>query len=363
MLEATGRLNRKVEGLDSSVALLRRGMDQRGLTRPELAVILSMSKMSLQDAAEELKLADDPTMEGELMAAFPAPMRKKHSDAIRAHRLRNQIIATKVANRLVNRLGPSVALDMTEEEGVALPQVVTAFLVMERLLDLKNLWAKIEAAEVSEQVRIELFAVAARSIRNHLGDVIRAAAGETSVQQLCDLLRPGVEKVSAHTSALIRAEVRGEAAARRARLEALGADKEIVNRLVRLYELDGIFGIASMSARKQLDELSITRAYTRLGEVLGIDWSQQQVARFVPSDNWERLLAAGLARDFEQLRIDFLNRTRGEQPDESVERWVERNPKRIAQFRALVDRAKMTGNVTAPMLSQIASQARILLSR
>ncbi|MGH6783867.1 MAG: NAD-glutamate dehydrogenase domain-containing protein, partial [Sphingomicrobium sp.] len=88
MLEAAGRLNRKVEGLDSSDALLRRGMDQRGLTRPELAVILSMSKMSLQDAAEELRLADDPTMEAELMAAFPAPMRKKHADAIRVHRLR-----------------------------------------------------------------------------------------------------------------------------------------------------------------------------------------------------------------------------------------------------------------------------------
>jgi glutamate dehydrogenase len=363
MLEAIGRLDRKVEGLDSSDALLRRGMDQRGLTRPELSVLLSMAKMSLQDAAEELKLADDPMMEGELMAAFPEPMQKKHADAIRAHRLRNQIVATKVANRLVNRLGPSVALDMTEEEGVALPQVVTAFLVMERLLDLQSLWAKIEKAEVSEQVRIELFSVAARSVRNHLGDVIRAAAGETSLQIVCDLLKPGVDTVSAHTSALIRAEVRGEAASRRTRLEALGAGKDIVNRLVRLYELDGIFGIAAMGARKQLDELAVTRAYTRLGEVLGLDWSQQQVARFVPADNWERLLAAGLSRDFEQLRIDFLNRTRGEEPDESVDRWVERNPKRIAQFKALVDRAKLAGQVTAPMLSQIASQARILLSR
>ena len=50
----------------------------------------------------------------------------------------------------------------------------------------------------------------------------------------------------------------------------------------------------------------MTRAYTRLGEALGLDWAQQQVARFVPADQWERLLTAGLARDFEQLRIDFL---------------------------------------------------------
>ena len=83
----------------------------------------------------------------------------------------------------------------------------------------------------------------------------------------------------------------------------------------------------------------------------------------MPTDNWERLLAAGLIRDFEQVRIDFLSRTRSDDPDESVERWVERNPKRIAQFRALVDRAKLAGSVSAPMLAQIAGQARILLSR
>jgi glutamate dehydrogenase len=177
------------------------------------------------------------------------------------------------------------------------------------------------------------------------------------------MLRPGLEKVGAKTAGLIRAEVKGESAARRTQLTELGASKEIIERLVRLYELDGVFGIAALGARKELDELAITRAYTRLGEVLGIDWAQQQVARYTPSDNWERLLAAGLIRDFEQLRIDFLSRTRGEDPDESVERWVDRNPKRIAQFRALVDRARLAGSVSAPMLAQIASQARILLSR
>jgi glutamate dehydrogenase len=363
MLEAAGRLDRKVEGLDTSDVLLRRAVDGQGLTRPELAVVLSMSKIHLKDAAEELKLADDPTMEGELMAAFPEPMQKKHGDAIRAHRLRHQIVATKVANRLVNRLGPSLPLDMTEEEGVGMPQVISAFLVAERLLDLKTLWNRIEGAKLSEGSRIALFAVAAKTIRTHIGDVIRAAAGETGVKQIVELLKPGYEKVAAKTAGLIRAEVRGEAAARRARLEALGADKETVNRLVRLYELDGIFGIAALGAHKGLDELAVTRAYTRLGEVLGLDWAQQQVARFMPKDNWERLLAAGLLRDFEQLRIDFLNRTRADDPDESVERWVERNPKRIAQFRALVDRAKLAGSVSAPMLAQIAGQARILLSR
>jgi glutamate dehydrogenase len=363
LLEASGRLDRKVEGLGSSEELLRRGQENHGLTRPELAVVLSISKLVLQDAAEDLRLAEDGLVGPQVFDAFPKAMRKGHADAIRAHRLRNEIIATKVANRLVNRLGPGVAFDLTEEEGASLQQVVAAFLVAERLLDLDRLWQEIEHDALPETVRIELFSIAAASVRTHLSDILRSAGGETRVEKLCALLEPSVRKISAAATKLIRSEVRSEAAARRDRLIALGASDELVRMLVRLYELDGLFGIASLAARKNLDELAVTRAYTRLGEAIGLDWAQQQVARFVPSDQWERLLVAGLARDFEQLRIEFLGRCRGGEVDAGVEEWIDHQKARIDQFRKLVGRARTEGHVSASMLAQIASQARILLGR
>ena len=189
LLEASGRLDRKVEGLASSEELIRRAQENRGLTRPELAVVLSISKLVLQDAAEDLKLSDDAVVLPQLFDAFPKPMRKAHADAIRAHRLRNEIIATKVANRLVNRLGPGVAFDLTEEEGASLQQVVAAFLVAERLLDLDKLWQEIEQDNLPETVRIELFSIAAASIRAHLSDILRSAGGETNVASLVQVAR------------------------------------------------------------------------------------------------------------------------------------------------------------------------------
>ena len=363
LLESAGRIDRKVEGLEASEDLLRRSQENRGLTRPELAVVMSMAKIALQDAADPLQLSKEKLLEPELFASFPRPMRAAHADAIRAHRLRNEIIATRVANRLVNRLGPVVALDMTEEEGASLGQVVVAFLVAERLLDLDKLWAEIESAKLTEAVRVELFGIAARSVRSHLADILRAADCETRVAVLCNLLEPGVRKIAAAATKLIRAEVRNEAAARRDHLLALGASEEIVRGLVRLYELDGVFGVAALAARKKFDELALTKAYTQLGEALGLDWAQQQLARFTPSDQWERLLTSGLARDFEQLRIDFLSRVRGKDPEAAVGQWVERQKARLVQFRDLIDRARHEGSVSASMLAQIASQARILLNR
>ena len=50
-------------------------------------------------------------------------------------------------------------------------------------------------------------------------------------------------------------------------------------------------------------------------------------------------------------------------PVGAVEQWLEDQRMRVYQFRALVDRARVAALPTPAMLAQIASQARILLSR
>jgi glutamate dehydrogenase len=362
LLEASGRLDRKVEGLGPSEELLRRRQDNRGLTRPELAVVLSMSKLALQEAAERLHLGEERAMEPDLFEAFPKAMRKSHASSIRSHRLRNEIVATRVANRLVNRLGPVIAFDLTEEEGASLAQVITAFLTAERLLNLDKLWAQIEHSSIPEALRVELFTMAAASVRAHISDILRSTGGGNSVSALCKLLEPGAKQIAAAATRLVRSEVRSEAETRRARLIELGAPEEIVRGLVRLFELDGLFGLAALAARKHFDAVALTRAYAMLGEALGIDWAQRQLARFTAADQWERLLIAGLARDFEQLRIDFLSRVKND-PEAAVNEWVTAQQARIDQFRKLIQRARNEGAVTTAMLAQIAGQARILLAR
>ena len=95
---------------------------------------------------------------------------------------------------------------------------------------------------------------------------------------------------------------------------------------------------------------------------LKAELAQAAAGRFASRDQWERLLIAGLARDFEQLRLDFLQQQQGE-PKAMVDEWVSRQAPRIAQFRRTVDRARTAPVTTAPMLAQIATQARVLMAR
>ena len=121
---------------------------------------------------------------------------------------------------------------------------------------------------------------------------------------------------------LLRPEARAEAGSLRAALDEMGAPEGIARRIVRLFEMNGAVGLAVLGQKLSVDEIQLTRAYTKLGEALGLDWAQNAANHFQARDQWERLLTAGLARDFEQLRLEFLERRKSDDPKATVDKWV-----------------------------------------
>ena len=121
----------------------------------------------------------------------------------------------------------------------------------------------------------------------------------------------GIEHLGRQTKALLLEEARAQSSRIAQQLESAGAPRKLVGKVVRLFELDGAVGLADLGQRLGLDETVLTRAFTHLGQALGLDWAQAIAARIGSSDPWERLLIAGLARDFQQLRLEFLARVGG----------------------------------------------------
>ena len=363
MFEASGRLDRQVEGLAANEELLRRGQDGRGLTRPELAVLLATAKLALQEAIEHSPLGADPALLPTLHAAFPPAMRERFAAAIDGHRLRDEIVATKLANRLINRMGVLYPFELAEEEGAALGDIAAMFVVAEQLFGLPALWDAIETAAMPEAARLLLFDEVAAATRSHLADLLRATTAGAAVGEVLARLRPGIDALSAATSTLLLEELRAQSHRIAGQLEAAGAPSELAQRVVRLFELDGGVGLADLGQRLKMDETVLTRAFTALGQALGLDWAQASAARIVSSDPWERLLLAGLARDFQQLRLQFLARAGGGDPQAAVDAWLGANAARVTQFKAVIDRARHATAPNAAMLAQIAGQARVLLGR
>jgi glutamate dehydrogenase len=361
--EATGRLDRAVEGLAGNDELLRRAQEHRGLTRPELAVLLSTAKLALQDAIEGSRVSTDPSLVPDLLAAFPPEMRERFANAIESHQLRREILATKIANRMINRMGMIHPFELAEEEGAALGDIAAMFVVAERLFDMRALWAAIDAAPMNEASRVALLDAAALGLRQQMADLLRSFDPGSLPGELVARLGPGVTRLGERVEGLLEEEAQAASQTLVDRLTGIGAPLDIVKRVARLYDMDGAVGLAALGVATGTDEITLTRAFTHLGEELGLDWAQATANRLSPSDPWERLLASGLARDFQQMRLDFLARAAGQDPQAFVGGWLERQAERVQQFRELIQRARATAAPNAAMLAQIAGQARVLLAR
>lgn len=361
--ESAGRLDRAVEGLANNEELMRRASEGKGLTRPELAVLLATAKLAAQHVIEDADLSKDHSLDPELLGAFPPAMVAKHKPAILAHRLRGEIIATKLANRMINRLGVLHPFELAEEEGCSLADVASAFTVAEQIYDIGSLWAAIDEAEMSESTRLMLFNQVALETRAHMADIVRNSQEDRDVGGAVAVYAPVVRQLTSSLETLLPADVRHQTESFGKRLVDQGAPRKIADRVVQLAQLDGAIGLASLSTAKKVAVADLTRAFTALGDALGIGWAQGTAMQMDPHDPWERLLVAGLARDFQAMRLDFLRRRAAKKPLEDTQAWLSENGPRVHAFKAMVDRARMGALPTPAMLAQIAGQARVLLGR
>ena len=155
-LERAGRLDRRLEKLPDDEELDERLAAGRGLTRPEIAVLLAYGKLWLYDRLLASSLPDDPERRDDLLLYFPEPLRERFRADLEGHRLRREIIATHVTNSMVNRVGPTFASRLGGETGAAPAEVARAYTIARDAFDLRGVWAKIEALDNRVEAALQI---------------------------------------------------------------------------------------------------------------------------------------------------------------------------------------------------------------
>ena len=105
-LEAEGLLDRAQAGLPDAAGMAARANAGDALTRPEVVALLPFAKLWLGEVIHASTLPDDPVFAPLLRAYFPTALQTEGFAAFVArHRLRRDLVATALANMVVNRLG------------------------------------------------------------------------------------------------------------------------------------------------------------------------------------------------------------------------------------------------------------------
>ena len=147
-LEKIWLLDRGIEFLPNDTQLAERQAAERGLTRPEIAVLLAYSKMALYNALLPSEFPDDGVLTPDLETYFPKALQQRFKTEISRHKLKREIVATVVTNALVNRVGPPFVALIGEKTASPWPEIVRAYVVTRDAFALDPLWEQIQALDL-----------------------------------------------------------------------------------------------------------------------------------------------------------------------------------------------------------------------
>ncbi|MDE1984879.1 MAG: NAD-glutamate dehydrogenase, partial [Gammaproteobacteria bacterium] len=298
-LEKSGLLNRSIEFLPGEEELKERRAAKRGLTRPELAVLLAYSKIAIYNALLGSDVAEDPYLADELENYFPTPLRKKYHALMPRHRLRREIVCTAITNSLVNRMGPTFAQRMQEESGVGVASVARAYTIARESFDMVSTWSAIEALDnkVPANVQVAMAVQSGRLLRHATRWLLDHLHGQLDIAAVVPTYRPGIETLTTHMAAVLGdSQLETHHALQQQYLD-VGVPAALAQRIAVLPTLYPALDLVDVARETGLPVDVAARVYFHIGRELGLEWLRSQIETLAVEGHWQAQARATLRED------------------------------------------------------------------
>jgi glutamate dehydrogenase len=367
-LERTGQLNRKVEFLLDDGGLAERSAAGQGLTRPEIAVLMAYAKNAMRQELISSDVLDSEYLHDDLLGYFPKPMREKYADALLGHQLRREIMASMLANSIVNRAGISFVSTIAEETGFTTAEIVRAFIVARAAFDLRGFWQSLEALDnkvpTGVQIRIQLDG--RDLIRRATIWFLRNVPQPMDIGATIAAYRPGIAQLwnEIHLSLSPL-----ESEAHSARLKALLADgtpQDIALIAAGLQPMGAATDMVMVARNSGRNIGDVAAAFFRIGAELSLDWLCNAAENTLSGDHWERLAMNAMIDDFYgQQRVmtaQALGDGAGPGAQEAVAQWCEAHGPVVRRTVRLIDEMRV-GSISVAKLAFVNRQMRDLLNK
>ncbi len=339
-LEANGLLDRTVELLPSDAEIADRRSRGEALARPELAVLLAYAKLALNADLATSDVPDDPYLGSELVTYFPPEIEARFPAAIRGHRLRREIVATGLANAIINQGGPSCVARIADQTGADAAAIARAFAAVRDSYHLPELGAAIDALDnkVPGAVQLALYGavqdlMVGRTIW-FLGNVSFAAGLGSVVERY----RSAIAAVTDALEQSLPEAWRVARATRIAELVAQQVPEDLARRLavVPILSAASVIALLAETSGRSIPEVAST--FFAAGRYFGVDDIAAQMRTIQAPDYYDRLALDRAAGQIEtalrRIAGDML--ATGQAGEAAVEAYVSERRKAVERMRATV---------------------------
>ncbi|PHQ72033.1 MAG: NAD-glutamate dehydrogenase [Sneathiella sp.] len=367
-LEKKGRLNRAVEFLPDDEQLAERRAGGRGLTRPEMSVLLAYAKMTLYEDILETDLPDNTFYDTWLTNYFPPQLSEKHASCLENHRLRREIITTIIVNQLVNRAGPTFVLQMMEEQGSTPQEVARAFALVCDVFDLNNIWAGIESLDnkVSSDVQGRMIDVTQKLARRATLWCLRRLSAKVDIASEAGSLSAEMRKLEKGLEELLSVEGRKVFNDRAGQLITAGVPKAFARRVAALGPLRSSLDMVQVGNTSSRPITEVGEVYFAIGAELNLDWLRTAAESIEPENNWDRLAITAIIDDLYGQQRAITNsvfaEANGHAGRNAYDHWVKQHKAPITRSSELMKEYRSMGGLDISKLAFANRQFRSLIS-
>ena len=336
-LERDKRLRRGYDAVPGSKEIAERRSASKGLTNPELALLLAHTKISAAEEVLASGLADDPYLRRELTGYFPAPLRATQSGRMLTHPLRHEIITTSVVNEMVDTSGITFAFRLNEETGASVPDITRAWLVAREVFGMRDFWSQVTAASSTVDIatQIVLLLEGRKLTERACRWLLYNRRPPVDITGCVDYfgrgvlaVRSGLPKLLVGRDAETFEERRDSYVAR----EVPAGLAEVVAGLVPSYSAFDIVESAAATSREVEETAEV---YFDLADRLQITRLRDRITALPRDDRWSSMARAAIRDDLYSataaLTRDVLCVTGPGTPEARLATWTERNASAVAR--------------------------------
>ena len=295
-LESEGKLNRALEFLPSDQRFAERIQAGRGLTNPELSVLLAYTKNLMYGELLDTSLPDDPYLRNALHSYFPTDLRERYPDRINEHPLRREIVTTLVVNDLVNEAGTTFAYRLCMETGGTTEDLARAHTVASVVYRIPELMAEVSAldnvasAEIQTRMRLEGRTITERATR--WLTVNRRPPIDIAWQ--IEFFKAPIARLLDELPDVIVGRELDLYTERRARLVKAGVPDDLATRVAVLPPAYAGLGIVEAAVATGTDLIEVARVHFKLGEHLALGQLLERIVALPRTDRWQTMARAAL---------------------------------------------------------------------
>jgi glutamate dehydrogenase len=366
-LEQKRRLDRALEFLPDDETLTERKAAGEGLTPPEIAILLSYTKVTLYEELLASDLPDDPDLTGELERYFPTAVRQRFRTRLARHTLRREIVAAQVTNALVNRAGTTFVFRLNEETGATGPEIARAFIVARDVFELQSLWDEIERLDgrVAAQTQLAMLLKTRILLERATRWFLRNRPRPLDIATTISRFGSGAAALAAAAGDVLCAADREAARHAAEELVGAGVPPPLAERVGHLESLLPVLDLVEVAAATGLSLDEAIAVYFAIDDRLDLHSLRDRIAALPRKERWEALARRALWEDLQSeqrsLTADILQESENGAVAERVATWVTHNAAAVARCEQVLADVKASNASDLATLSVAVREIRNLI--